>query len=53
MGHVKYPIAVVLLSNYREDLYVIKDVGFTDENYMNSYRNFRPEPFIERSMDME
>ena len=53
MGHVKYPIAVVLLSNYREDLYVIKDVSFTDENYMNSYRNFRPEPFIERSMDME
>ena len=30
-----------------------QDVSFTDENYMNSYRNFRPEPFIERSMDME
>jgi len=53
MGHVKYPIAVVLLSKYEKDLYVIKDLSFTDENYMNSYRNFRPEPFIERSMDME
>ncbi len=49
MGHVKYPIAVVLLSKYKEDLYVIKDLSFTDENYMNSYRNIQPEPGIERS----
>ena len=53
MGRVKYPIAVVLLVKHRKDLYVIKDLSFTDENYMNSYRNFRPEPFIERSMDMK
>jgi hypothetical protein len=53
MGNVKYPIAVVLLDKYKEDLYVIKELTFTDENYLNSYRNFTPAPFVERCLDME
>ena len=52
-GNVPYSIAVVLLKKYRQGLYVIKDISFVNDDYMQSMRNFRPEPFIETAMDWE
>lgn len=52
-GNVPYSTAVVLLKSYKPGLYVIKDLSFVSDDYMENMRNFRPEPFIETAMDWE